>query len=103
MAKIQAFADNSGQITVKVTDLTTSGVGLNIRQKDDPADIFIDGPYVEAFIRKLRKMARKAGVYSAKPSVVNRGGRSYVDISQAREVIVDGKCIKSNYRDCSHD
>lgn len=64
MAKYRAFSDGSGQIKVKVSKDTTSGLGLHITS--DYNNIFIDGPYVEAFVRGIKKQAKKAGLYAPK-------------------------------------
>jgi len=58
--KQKAFADGSGEVTIDLTD-----GDLHLYQ-DNTNWIAINRTYVEAFIRKLRKQARKAGVYPKK-------------------------------------
>jgi hypothetical protein len=66
MMKIQAYSDKSGTIKAEITDITSRHGGLSITQDSINDTIFIDGPYVEGFIRKLRKLARKGSMYPKK-------------------------------------
>lgn len=60
----QAFDDGSGDVVISHDPDFD-----NITLQQDPDTIIVSGKYVEKFIRKLRKVARKAALYPKKKRI----------------------------------